>query len=155
MIDPTTITITTTAIATVIFNKAIEKGGENLGGAVYDKIGQLLNFIRDKFQQEGREGKLLEAQEDPSEKNQDRFKQELAELMEDDEKFAKKLKILIDEIKSDQKANTIFFKDMNIKGSAKLGKIDLKSRGGNMEAVTDSKIGEDLTMGDVNMTNNG
>ncbi|MGL6345066.1 MAG: hypothetical protein ACRC80_38675 [Waterburya sp.] len=155
MIDPATITATATAIAAVIFNKAIEKSGENLGEAVSNKIGQLLNFVREKFQQESVEGKLLKAQEDPSEKNQDRFKQELADLMEDDEDFANKLKILIDEIKSDEKANTIFFKGMNIKGSAKLGNIDLKSKGGNMEAVTDSEIGGDFTMGDVNMTNNG
>jgi hypothetical protein len=46
---------------------------------------------------------------------------------------------------------------MNIKGSATIGDIDLKSKskGGNMEAVTDSEIGEDFTMGNVNMTNNG
>ncbi|MGL5079804.1 MAG: hypothetical protein ACRDBG_28740, partial [Waterburya sp.] len=61
---------------------AIEKSGENLGEAVSNKIGQLLNLIREKFQQERVEGKLLKAQEDPSEKNKDRFKQELAELMQ-------------------------------------------------------------------------
>jgi hypothetical protein len=151
--EPITITTVATAIATVIFNKAIEKGGENLGQEVSNKIGQLLHLIRDKFQQEGVEGKLLKAQDDPSEKNQDKFKRELAELMEDDQDFANKLKMLINEIQSDEKANTIFFKGMKIKGSAKLGNIDLKSKGGNMEAVTDSEIGEDFTMGDVNMTN--
>ena len=114
MIDPATITATATAIATVIFSKALEKGGENLGELVSNRISQLLNFIRDKFQQEGVEGKLIKAQDDPSEKNQDRFKRELADLMEDDENFAHKLKSLIDEIKSDEKANTIFFKGMNI-----------------------------------------
>jgi hypothetical protein len=62
--------------------------------------------------------------------------------------------MLINEIKSDEKANTIFFKGMNIQGSATIGDIDLKSKGGNMEAVTDSEIGGDFTMGNVNITNN-
>ena len=113
----------------------------------------MLNFIREKFQQEGVEGKLLKAQEDPSEKNQDRFKRELVDLMADDENFANQLKTLIDEIKSDAKANTIFFKGMNIKGNAQLGNVALESQGGSMEAITDSEIGGDFTMGDVNMTN--
>lgn len=155
MIDPATITATATAIAAVIFNKAIEKGGENLGEAVSNKIGELLTFVRAKFQREGVEGKLLKAQEEPSDKNKGRFTQELEILMEDDQEFASKLKTLIDEIKSDEKANTIFFKGMNIKGSAKLGKLDLKSKGGNMEAVTDSEIGGDFTIYDVSMTNDG
>ena len=155
MIDPATITATASAIAAVIFNKAIEKGGENLGEAVSKKIGELLDFVRAKFQQEDVEGKLLKAQKEPSDKNKDRFTQELEIQMEDDKEFASKLKTLIDEIKSNEKANTIFFKGMNIKGSAKLGKLDLKSKGGNMEAVTDSEIGGDFTMDDVSMTNDG
>ncbi|WP_255413976.1 hypothetical protein [Pleurocapsa sp. CCALA 161] len=40
MIDPITITTTATAIAAVIFNKAIKKSGENLGGAISKKISQ-------------------------------------------------------------------------------------------------------------------
>ena len=104
------ITFTATAIATIIFSKALETSGENLGEAVSHKIGQLLNFIRDKFQQEGVEGKLLKAQEDPSEKNQDRFKRELVDLMEDDENFADQLQTLIEEIKSDAKVNIALLK---------------------------------------------
>ena len=151
------ITLTATAITTIIFSKALETSGENLGEAVSHKIDQLLNFIRDKFQQEGVEGKLLKAQDNPSEKNQDRFKRELelVDLMADDANFANQLKTLIEEIKSDAKANTIFFKGMNIKGNAQLGNVALESQGGSMEAITDSEIGGDFTMGDVTMTNNG
>ncbi len=149
------ITLTATAIATIIFSKALETSGENLGEAVSYKITQLFNFIRDKFQQEGVEGKLLKAQENPSEKNQDRFKRELVDVMEDDPDFANQLQTLIEEIKSDEKAHTIFFNGMNIQGNVRLGNVDLESQGGNMSAVTDSKIGGDFTIGDVNMTNKG
>ena len=100
-------------IATIIFSKALETSDEHLGEAVSHKISQLLNFIRAKFQQEGVEGKLLKAQDDPSEKNQERFKRELVDLMSDDVDFANQLQTLIKEIKSDAKANTIFFQSMN------------------------------------------
>ena len=35
------ITLTATAIASLIFSKALEKGGEQLGEAVFNKIGQI------------------------------------------------------------------------------------------------------------------
>lgn len=154
MIDPITITTTETAIAAVIFNKAIEKGGENLGEAVSNKIGQIISAVRNKFKGVGMERVLTQAQNNPTKPNQKFFQQALEMQMTSDSEFANKLKIMIDEIKSDEKANTIFFKDMNIQGSAKLGKIDLKSKRGNMEAVTNSEIGGDFIVGDVNMTNN-
>lgn len=100
------ITLTATAIATVIFSKALEKGGEQLGEAVSNKIGQLLNLIREKFQQEGVEGKLIKAQEDSNEKNKIRFERELVEQMEDDEAFAKQLQELVEQIKAENE--TIF-----------------------------------------------
>ena len=100
------ITLTATAIATVIFSKALEKGGEQLGEAVSNKVGQLLNLIREKFQQEGVEGKLLKAQEDSNEKNKSRFERELVEQMEDDEAFANQLQELVEQIKAEDQ--TIF-----------------------------------------------
>ncbi len=60
------LSLTASAIATLILSKALEKDGERLGEAISDKIGQLLNLIREKFQKEGVEGKLTKAQEDPS-----------------------------------------------------------------------------------------
>ncbi len=103
------LSLTAGAIASLIFSEAIKKGGQELGKAVSDKIGQLLNLIREKFQKEGVEGKLTKAQEDPSEKNKSRFERELAEQMEDDEAFAEKLKGLMDELKSDEQVNQIFW----------------------------------------------
>lgn len=151
MIDPATIT----AIAAVIFNKAIEKGAEELGSAVFNKASQIISTVKDKFKNKGMEGVLTQAQENPTELNQQFFQKALEMQMSSDNDFANKLKTLIDEISSDEKANTIFFKGMNIKGSAKLGNLDLKSKGGNIEAFTDAEIGGDFTTGDVSMTNDG
>ena len=148
------LSLTAGAIATLIFSKALEKGGEKLGETISDKIGQLLNLIREKFHQEGVEGKLTKAQEDPSDKNKSRFEQELTYQMEDDEAFAKELKELMDELKSDDKVRQIFFKGVNVKGDAEIGDIEQKqttTRGGsvNQEAVTEVEVGGNFKIGNV------
>ena len=102
--DP--ITLTATAIATLIFSEALKTGGKKLGEAVSDKIGQLVNLIRAKFQQQGVEGILAKAQQEPNEKNKSKFERELADQMEDDEAFAKQLKELVAQIKAEDE--TIF-----------------------------------------------
>jgi len=154
MIDPGTIAATANAIAAVIFNKAIEKGGENLGEAVFNKVGQIVSTVRDKLKGIGMAGVLVQAQENPTEPNQQFFQQALEMQMTNDDDFANKLKALIDEIKSDEKASTIFFKGMKIKGSAELGDLEMESKDGNMEAVVDADIGGDFKMGNISMKNN-
>ena len=122
------ITLTATAIATLIFSKALEKGGEQLGKAVSDKIGKLLNLIREKFQKEGVERKLTKAQEEPNEKNKKRFERELAEQMEDDEAFAKKLKELVEQIKAeDEKVSQIILSEIELTGDLKAQDISQKA----------------------------
>ena len=146
------LSLTAGAIASLIFSEAIKKGGQELGKIVSDKIGQLLNLIREKFQKEGVEGKLTKAQEDPSDKNKSRFERGLAEQMEDDEAFAKKLKALMDELKSDDRVNQIFFKDVKVKGGAAIGDVEQANmRGGsvNQEAVTGVEVGKDFKIGNV------
>ena len=143
--------LTTAAIASVLLFKAFEKSGEKLGEAVSAKISQLLNLIREKFKAEDIEGKLTKAQEEPSEKNKSRLEQELAAQMEDDEAFAKKLKDLLEEMKSDQHVQ-IFFKGVDVTGGAEVGDIEqTETSGGTVqqEAVTDVKVGGDLKIGNV------
>ncbi len=143
--------LTTAAIASALLFKAFEKSGEKLGEAVSAKIGQLLKLIREKFKAEGIEGKLTKAQEEPSEKNKSRLEQELAAQMEDDEAFAKKLKDLLGEIKSDQHVQ-IFFKGVDVKGGVEVGDVvQTATSGGTVqqEAVTDFKGGGDLKIGNL------
>jgi hypothetical protein len=113
-------------------------------------MGKLLNLIQDKFKAEGIEGKLTKAEEDPSEKNKSRLEQELAAQMEDDEVFAKKLKALVDELKSDNQVNQIFFKGVNVKGDAEIGDVEQTvTSGGSVthEAVTQVEVGGNLKIG--------
>ena len=67
------VTLTAGTIASLIFSKALEKGGEQLGEAVSDKIGQLLKVIREKFKSKGMEGILTQAQDNPIETNKSVF----------------------------------------------------------------------------------
>lgn len=132
------ITLTVKAIATLIFSKALEKGGEQLVTAISGKIGQLLNLIREKFQQEGVEGKLTKAQEEPNEKNKSRFERELAEQMEDDEAFAKQLKELVEQIKAEDQ--TIFqsvLSEIELTG-------DLKAQGIGQKATRSGAVEQEM-----------
>jgi uncharacterized protein YajQ (UPF0234 family) len=143
--------LSTTAIISALLFKTFEKSGENLGEAVFTKIGQLLNIIREKFKAEGVEGKLTKAQEDPSEKNKSRLEQELALQMEDDETFAKKLKDTVEELKLDRHIQ-IFFKGIDVKGGVEIGDVEQTATSGGavqQEAVTDVKVGGDLKIGNV------
>jgi hypothetical protein len=151
MIDPITITTTATAIAAVIFNKAIEKGGENLGEAVFNKNVQLLNFIRDKFQQERVEGKFLKAQEDPFKKNQDRFKQELAELMEDDEDFAKKLVELKEQLEKIAGSRQIMANGLELEGDLKAQ--DMRQKGGRQQEMLTNVKAKNINLGNLTQEN--
>ena len=152
MIEPVTLTATATAIATLIGNEALRKGGEKIGESAYNKIAQLLNFIREKFKAEGVEGKLTKAQEEPSEKNKNRLEGELREQMEDDDAFAEKLRELLLELKSDEQVNQVFFKGVDVKGDAEAGDVEqIITRSGSVsqEAVTDVKVGRNLKIGNV------
>lgn len=143
--------LTTAAIVSAILFKAFEKGGEKLGEAASTRIGQLLNVIQEKFKEENIEGKLTKAQEDPSEKNKNRLEQELTAQMEDDEVFSKKIKNLVDELKSDPHIQT-FFKGVKVKGKAKIGDVEqIATSGGSVqqEVVTDVEVGKDFKIGNV------
>lgn len=145
--------LTIRAIASALLLKVFDKGGEKLGETVANKIGSLLNVIREKFKAKGVEEKLTKAQQDPSEENKSQLEQELAVQMEDDAAFAKKLEDLVEELKSDPNPSIqIFFKDVEVGGEAEIGDINQTNKlkeSGRQEAVTKVKIGGSFKIGDV------
>ena len=113
-------------------------------------------MIREKFRTEEVEGKLTKAEEDPSDKNKRRFERELTEQMEDDESFAEKLKVLITELKSDEKINQIFFKDIKVQGDAEIREIEQIAKSNSsvkQEAVTEVEIGGNIKIGNIKQQN--
>ena len=151
MIDVATITATATAISAVILNKAIEKGGENFGDTVSNKIGQMLNLIRDKFKKEGVEGKLLKAQEDPSETNKNRFKRELTELMEDDDNFAQKLVELKEQLENLEGGRQIIASGFELEGNLKAK--DIKQKGGQHQEMFTNFKAKDIDLDNLSQEN--
>jgi uncharacterized protein YajQ (UPF0234 family) len=149
--EPVTITTVATAIATIFFTKVIEKPAENLGQEVSNKISQLLNLIRDKFQQEGVEGKLLKAQDDPSEKNQDKFKRELIDLMEEDEDFAKKLMELIKQLEKIDGGRQIMASGLELEGD--LQAKDMMQKGGQNQEMLVNVKAKNIDLGNLTQEN--
>ena len=146
--------ITAAAIATLVFSEALKEGGKALGKGVSEQVGQLLSTIRQKFQAAGVEGLLKRAEENPTEKNQSKFQDELETQMEEDEAFANRLQELMTQLKANQTINQIVLKGVTVQGKAKVGDIDLTAtREGavNQEAVVDSQFGDDLDLGNINM----
>ncbi len=116
--------MTVTTISSLIFLKALEKGGQKLGKTPCQKIRQLLNVIREQFKAKGMEVILTQTQDSPIEMNKSVFQIILETQMEEDETFAQKLKAMTDELKSDEQIHRIFVQGVNIKGYAKIGEIE-------------------------------
>lgn len=144
--------ITTAAIASTLIFKALEKSGEKLGEAIAKNIGRLVDLVREKFKAKGVEGILTQAEEAPTEANKKMFQTILEMQVSQDETFAKVLKALIDELKSDREVNQVFLKGINVSGSAEIGDINQTATYGssiNQEAATDLKVGGDLKIGNI------
>jgi hypothetical protein len=148
------LTLTAGAITTLIFSEALKEGGKAIGKGVAEQVAQLLNVIRQKFQAAGTEGILKRAEENPTQKNQATFQDELETQMQEDETFAKRLQELVTQLKANETINQMFLKGVKVKGQAKVGDIDLTAtRDGavNQEAVVDAEFGDDLNLGNVNI----
>lgn len=148
--------ITTTAVASTLVFKALEKSGQKLGENLIDKIGQLINIIREKFRARGVEGILVQVEESPTEANKQIFQTILETQTAQDKIFAEKLKVLIDELKSDSQVSQIFLKNIDIAGDADIGDISQVSTSNSsvsQEAATNLKLGGNLKIGNVKQQN--
>lgn len=123
MVEPVTLTATATAIATILFNKALEKGGENLGEAVFNKISHIVSAVRDKFKSIGMEGVLTQAQDNPTEPNQKFFQQALEMQMTSDSEFANKLLELKQQLEKLRGGRQIMASGLEIEGDRLLFKF--------------------------------
>lgn len=150
MIDPATITATATAIAAVIFNKAIEKGGENLGEAVSNKIGQIISAVRDKFKGVGMEGALPQAVTNPSEESKNLFQQVLTMQMNSDPKFAEKLIELKEQLEKLEGGRQIMASGLKLKN---FKAQDMKQKGAAYQEMLTDVEGENIELGNLTQEN--
>lgn len=97
------------------------------------------------------EGILIQAQDSPTETNISVFQTVLERQMED-KTFSNKLKALMNELKSNEEVNQVFFKGINLKGGAEIGDVEqTATRDGsvNQEAVTEVEFGGNFKIGKV------
>ncbi|MGB5637209.1 MAG: hypothetical protein WBM86_31105 [Waterburya sp.] len=145
------LSITASAIATLIFSKALEKGGEQLGEAVFKKIGQIVSAVRDKFKGIGMEGVLTQAQDNPNEPNQKFFQQALEMQMTSDSEFANKLIELKEQLENLEGGRQIMASGVELEGNLKAK--DMKQKGGkSQEMLTDVKA-KNIDLGNLTQEN--
>ena len=92
-----------TAVSSLIVSGTLKVLEKRTGETILNKVGQLVNTVRDKFRNEDVTGKLTKLEKDPNEKNKLKFERELEEQMKDDELFATDLRELIEQIEAEEK----------------------------------------------------
>jgi hypothetical protein len=148
--------ITTAVAASTLIFKALEKSGEKLGEALLGKIGQLINLVLEKFKSKGVEGILTQVENNPTEANKHMFQMILEMQTSQDGIFAEKLKVLVDDLKSNSQVNQIFLKNIDVAGNAEIdnvSQVSTSTSSVNQEAATNLKLGGNLKIGNVKQQN--
>jgi hypothetical protein len=110
-----------TTITSLIFSEAVKESGKKLGVATAEKVVQLTTIVRKKFRDTGTEGLLLRAEREPSEKNIEKFANELEESLEDVE-FADQVRKLFADLEHEGLTQEIL-KTTQISGGLNVGDV--------------------------------
>jgi hypothetical protein len=126
MVEP----LTGAVIVSLSFSEAIKEGGKFAVKGVADTFAKLVSTIRQKLTTEGMEGLLIRAEKDPNEKNKLQLQDELQEYINADEIFANQLKLLVEELKTqDPKIRQVILSGIELTGDLKAQNITQKTSG--------------------------
>jgi hypothetical protein len=126
MVEP----LTGAVIVSLFFSEAIKEGGKFAVKGVADTFARLVSTIRQKLTTEGMEGLLIRAEKDPTEKNKLQLQDELQEYINADEIFANQLKLLVEELKTqDPKIRQVILSGIELTGDLKAQNITQKTSG--------------------------
>ncbi|MDB9448639.1 hypothetical protein [Dolichospermum circinale] len=126
MVEP----LTGAVIVSLFFSEAIKEGGKFAVKGVADTFAKLVSTIRQKLTTEGMEGLLIRAEKDPNEKNKLQLQDELQEYINADEIFANQLKLLVEELKTqDPKIRQVILSDIQLTGDLQAQNITQKTSG--------------------------
>ena len=126
MVEP----LTGAVIVSLFFSEAIKEGGKFAVKGVADTFAKLVSTIRQKLTTEGMEGLLIRAEKDPNEKNKLQLQDELQEYINADEIFANQLKLLVEELKTqDPKIRQVILSGIELTGDLKAQNITQKTSG--------------------------
>lgn len=144
------VTLTATAITTLIFSEALKEGGKALGQGISEKVSQLFSAIGQKFRAVGTEGLLTRVQNQPTEHNKSIFQAELETQMNEDKAFANHLSELIKQLESAGTIRQVMARDIKAKGTLELEDATQEAmRGKDVEQT----MAEKLKGGDVKLNN--
>ena len=126
MVEP----LTGAVIVSLSFSEAIKEGGKFAVKGVADTFAKLVSTIRQKLTTEGMEGLLIRAEKDPTEKNKLQLQDELQEYINADEIFANQLKLLVEELKTqDPKIRQVILSGIELTGDLQAQNITQKTSG--------------------------
>ena len=149
MVEP----LTGAVIVSLFFSEAIKEGGKFAVKGVADTFTRLVSTIRQKLTTEGMEGLLIRAEKDPNEKNKLQLQDELQEYINADEIFANQLKLLVEELKTqDPKIRQVILSGIELTGDLQAQNITQKTSesGGSVdqEMLTNIKA-NNIIIGDL------
>ena len=149
MVEP----LTGAVIVSLFFSEAIKEGGKFAVKGVADTFARLVSTIRQKLTTEGMEGLLIRAEKDPNEKNKLQLQDELQEYINADEIFANQLKLLVEELKTqDPKIRQVILSGIELTGDLKAQNITQRTSGSSgsvdQEMLTNIKA-NNINIGDL------
>jgi hypothetical protein len=149
MVEP----LTGAVIVSLFFSEAIKEGGKFAVKGVADTFAKLVSTIRQKLTTEGMEGLLIRAEKDPTKKNKLQLQYELQEYINADEIFANQLKLLVEELKTqDPKIRQVILSGIELNGDLQAQNITQKTSGSSgsvdQEMLTNIKA-NNINVGDL------
>ncbi|MBO1067785.1 MULTISPECIES: hypothetical protein [Nostocales] len=149
MVEP----LTGAVIVSLFFSEAIKEGGKFAVKGVADTFAKLVSSIRQKLTTEGMEGLLIRAEKDPTEKNKTKLQDELQEYINADATFANQLKLLVEELKTqDPKIRQVILSGIELTGDLQAQNITQKTSGSSgsvdQEMLTNIKA-NNINVGDL------
>ena len=143
MVEPLSVAAGT-AIA-VMLPKFLEKVGENMGEAAWEKSAEAIQTVHQtvqaKLQMAGTGGLLTRAEANPTEANIQVLQAELVSQMEEDREFAARLQELVNQIQSQSPAVQVILDKLRIAGKLDLGNITQIKEGANLcQAVARQRL---------------
>jgi len=149
-------------VTTVILPKVLDTVGANIGEAVWEKSGEVIQatreFVQTKLQATGTAGLLARAEANPTEANVQVLEAELVSQMEEDREFAARLTELVNQIQSQSPAVQVILDQLRIRGKLDIGNITQIKEGQTSAKQLlgrDWQVGSDAKVGDITQENRG
>ncbi len=115
--------ITATVLISLLFSEAVKKSGKALGKGAAETFTKLVETIKEKLKTEGTEGLLTRVQNQPTETNKNKLKDELQTQIDGDSKFSQKLKKLVEELKKQAPTVQTMLSKIELSGNLKAGDL--------------------------------